>query len=123
MESENYPEITHHSDRREESRSPLKTEMSRFAVAPPESPSRWRSLFERHDLSDDDKAKAIRSIDTAKDEVQADEPDKEFAAKSLQRATKVLKDAGETVEAGTSLWQKVTPILEAVSPWLNVAVG
>ena len=55
--------------------------------------------------------------------VQEEEPDKEFAAKNLQRATKVLKEAGETVEAGTSLWQKVKPILETVSPWLGVAVS
>lgn len=82
-----------------------------------------RSLLQAADLPDNDKAKAIRSVDIAKDEVQADKPDKEFAAKSLQRATKVLKDAGETVDAGTSLLQKVTPILETISPWLNVAAN
>ncbi len=82
-----------------------------------------KSLLQESDLPEGNKAKAIRSIETAKDEVQADEPDKEFAAKSLQRATKVLKDAGKTVDARTSLWKKVIPILEAVSPWLNVAAG
>lgn len=82
-----------------------------------------KAVLQAADLPDNDKTKAIRGVETAKDEVQADEPDKEFAAKSLQRATKVLKDAGETVEAGTSLWEKVKPILETVSPWLNVAAG
>ncbi len=82
-----------------------------------------KALLESSELSTTEKAKAVRSIETAKDEVQADEPDKEFAAKSLQRATKVLKDAGETVEAGTSLWEKVQPILETLSPWLGVAAG
>ena len=80
-------------------------------------------LLDGSELPAAEKEKAIRGIDTAKDEVQADEPDKEFAAKSLQRATKVLKEAGETVEAGTSLWRKVKPILETVSPWLGVATG
>ena len=82
-----------------------------------------KTLLQEANLSDADIAKAIRNVETAQDEVQADEPDKEFAAKSLQRATQVLKDAGETVEAGTSLWEKVTPILETVSPWLKVAAG
>lgn len=82
-----------------------------------------KALLQASDLSDDDKTKAIRGIESAQDEVQADEPDKEFAAKNLQRATKILKDASETVEAGTSLWQKATPILETVSPWLKVAAG
>ena len=80
-----------------------------------------KSILENSELSAVDKEKAVRSIATAKDEVQAEEPDKEFAAKSLQRATKVLKDAGETVEAGTSLWQQIKPIMETVSPWLGVA--
>ena len=82
-----------------------------------------KQLIENADLPASEKEKAVRSIDTTKDEVQADEPDKEFAAKNLQRATKVLKEAGETVEAGTNLWQKVTPILETISPWLGVAAG
>ena len=82
-----------------------------------------KALLQAADLPENDKAKTLRSLETTQDEVQADEPDKEFAAKSLQRATKVLKDAGATVEAGTSLWQKMTPILETVSPWLNVAAG
>ena len=82
-----------------------------------------KTLIENADLPASEKEKAVRSIDTTKDEVQTDEPDKEFAAKNLQRATKALKEAGETVEAGTNLWQKITPILETVSPWLGVATG
>ena len=83
----------------------------------------FEGLLQASALPAADREKAIRSLKTAKDEVTADEPDKEFAAKSLQRATKVLKDAGETVDASTGLWQKVKPILEAVSPWLGVATS
>ena len=82
-----------------------------------------KTLLEDSELPAAEKDKAVRNINTAKDEVQADEPDKEFAAKNLQRATKVLKEAGETVEAGTSLLGKVKPIMETVSPWLGVAAS
>ncbi len=67
--------------------------------------------------------KAVKHLEAAKEEAQAEEPDKDFAAKSLQRATKVLKDAGETVDAGTGLWQKVQPILSSLLPWLGVAAS
>lgn len=82
-----------------------------------------KQLIENADLPASEKEKAVRSIDTTKDEVQTDEPDKEFAAKNLQRAAKALKEAGETVEAGTNLWQKATSILETISPWLGIATS
>lgn len=80
-------------------------------------------LFCSSGLPDAQKAKAIKHLESAKEEAQEEKPDKEFTAKNLQRATKVLKEAGATVDAGTSLWQKVKPILEIVSPWLGKAVG
>ena len=80
-------------------------------------------IFRHAGLPETQTAKAIKHLETAKEEAQETEPDKEFAAKSLQRATKVLKEAGETVEAGTSLWQQVKPILKTLSPWLGVAAS
>ena len=80
-------------------------------------------LFRNSSLSEAQTEKAIKHLEAAKEEAQEDEPDKDFAAKNLQRATKVLLEAGETVEAGTSLWQKVKPILETISPWLGVAAS
>ncbi len=80
-------------------------------------------LFRNSSLSEAERGKAIKHLQTAKEEVQEEKPDKEFAVKNLQRATKVLKEAGETVEAGSSLWQKVKPILETISPWLGVAAS
>lgn len=79
-----------------------------------------KDILQKSDLSAVDKEKVVRSLEGTKDEVQSDDPDKLFAAKTLQRATNVLKDAGETVEAGTSLWDKIKPIMESVSPWLGV---
>lgn len=82
-----------------------------------------REVLQLSDLPNDEKEKVMRNLETAKDEVQAEEPDKVFAAKSLQRATKVLKETSSTVEAGTSLWQKVKPIIESIRPWLGVAAS
>ena len=80
-------------------------------------------LFNSLDLPKKDKEKAIKHLESAKDEAQEENPDKEFAAKSLQRATKVLKEAGNTVDAGTNLWSKVQPIISRLSPWLGVAAS
>jgi len=80
-------------------------------------------LFQSSGLPEAQTAKAIKHLEAAKEEVQEKEPDKDFAAKNLQRATKVLKEAGETVEAGTSLWKKVQPIITKLLPWLGVAAS
>jgi hypothetical protein len=57
-------------------------------------------LFSNSDLSNEQKEKALKHLDTAKEEVKNPEPDKDFAAKSLQRATQVLKQADAAVGAG-----------------------
>ncbi len=80
-------------------------------------------LFSSSDLPERYRKKAIKHLESAKEEAQEEKPDKDFAAKSLQRATKVLKEAGETVDAGTSLWSKVQPIINRLSPWLGVAAS
>ena len=77
-------------------------------------------LFRGSDLPPAQTVKAIKHLEAAKEEVKEKEPDKDFAAKNLQRATKVLKEASETIDAGNNLWQKVKSILEIVSPWLGV---
>jgi len=82
-----------------------------------------KALLQSTNLPQSDKERAVRSVETAKDEVQSEKPDKEFAAKSLRNATRVLKEARETVEAGTGLWQKVKPILETVGPWLGITTS
>ncbi len=78
-------------------------------------------LFHSSGLPEEQTSKAIKHLEAAKEEAQEEKPDKDFAAKSLQRATKVLKEAGETVEAGTGLWKKVQPIITKLQPWLGVA--
>ncbi|RZM77787.1 hypothetical protein [Leptolyngbya iicbica] len=74
-------------------------------------------------LSEELKSKAIRNIETAQDEVSSQKPDKEFAVKNLQKMTQVLQSAEGTVEAGTSLWEKVVPLLKNALPWFGVAAA
>lgn len=78
-------------------------------------------LLRGADLPEPQKEKAIKHLDTTKEEVQQEEPDKDFAAKSLQRATKVLREADEAVGAGQGLWQKVAPIVTQLAPWFGLA--
>jgi hypothetical protein len=78
-------------------------------------------LIRSSNLSDSEKSRAIRHIETAKEEAQSKEPQKNFAATSLQRATEVLKNADETVSAGQGLLGKVKPIIEGLLPWFGVA--
>ncbi len=72
-------------------------------------------------LPEDQKDKAMTYLGAAKEEASSEEPDKQFAAKSLQKATKILKETNETLDAGQSLWKKVEPILGQLLPWLSVA--
>jgi predicted ribonuclease toxin of YeeF-YezG toxin-antitoxin module len=78
-------------------------------------------LIRSSDLSETQKNKVIRHIETTKEEAQSKEPQKDFAAANLKRATEVLKDADATVSAGQSLFSKVKPILESLLPWFGVA--
>ncbi|RUR86829.1 hypothetical protein ACF3DV_13465 [Chlorogloeopsis fritschii PCC 9212] len=79
------------------------------------------TLFWNSGLPGTQKEKAIKHLETAKEEVKAIEPDKDFAVKSLERATKVLKDAGDTVVASQGLWQKLEPIAKQLAPWFGIA--
>jgi DNA-directed RNA polymerase specialized sigma subunit len=74
-------------------------------------------------LPENQKSKAIRNVETAQDEVQSEKPDKEFAANSLKRAIKILKETEETVEVGSKLWEKTQPILSKLLPWFGVALS
>ena len=79
------------------------------------------SLFLNSNLSDIFKKQALKHLDYAKDAVQEQEPDKNTVATSLQKATKVLKEANETLGVDQRLWQKLQPIAKQLAPWLGVA--
>jgi hypothetical protein len=67
--------------------------------------------------------KALKYLCVAKEEAQAEQPDKHFTADSLKKVSEVLKDANETLETGQSIWGKVQPILGKLLPWLGVTMS
>lgn len=67
------------------------------------------------------KSRAMTHLEAAKEASQEEEPDKDYAARSLQKATKIMKEASETMESGQRLWNKVESILKQLLPWFGVA--
>jgi hypothetical protein len=78
-------------------------------------------LLRSSNLDEKQKQKILKHLDSVKEEAKDEEPDKDFAAKSLQRATKVLKSASETVDAGSGLWERIQAIVTKLIPWLGVS--
>jgi hypothetical protein len=78
------------------------------------------SLFLNSNLSDISKKQALKHLDYAKDAVQEEQPDKNIAAKSLQKAAQVMKKANE-MGVGEGLWQELEPIVKQLAPWLGIA--
>jgi hypothetical protein len=78
-------------------------------------------LFLNSHLSDVSKKQALKHLDYAKDAVQEEQPDKIIAAKSLQKAVQVLKQANETLDVDQGVWQKLDPIVKQLTPWLGIA--
>ncbi|MBD2743795.1 CHAT domain-containing protein [Coleofasciculus sp. FACHB-1120] len=73
------------------------------------------------DLPEKYKQKALNHVETISEEIQEDEPDKDFAVKNLQKLSKVLKEANETAQSGVNIWQKLEPVFTKLAPWLGVA--
>ncbi|NEQ87436.1 MAG: hypothetical protein F6K26_47710 [Moorea sp. SIO2I5] len=77
-------------------------------------------------LPEAETSQAIKYLEAAKEEAQEEEPDKDFAAKNLQKACtalKGLKEAGETVEAGKNLWETFQLIITKLLPWFGKAAN
>jgi hypothetical protein len=67
--------------------------------------------------------KALRYLGYAKEEAQAEEPDKKFTADSLKKVAGALKETNETIEASQKIWEKVQSVFKQLLPWLGVAVN
>jgi len=78
-------------------------------------------LFTDSTLPDSQKNKIINHIESIKEEAETEKPDKQYATKSLQKIVDTLKTTNEAVVAGESLWEKVSPMLKHLLPWLGVA--
>jgi hypothetical protein len=64
--------------------------------------------------------KASKYLDVVKDEVQEKEPDKELAAKNLQKMAQALKAANEATESGKKLWEKAIPVVGQLIKWFGI---
>jgi hypothetical protein len=81
------------------------------------------SLLKTSSLPQIQQQKALRYLDAAKQEAQAEQPDKQFTADSLKKVAGVLKETNETIETSQKIWDKVQPIFKQILPWLGVATG
>jgi hypothetical protein len=85
---------------------------------------RLATLFQESGLPNAQVEKALVRIEAAKQEAMEDEPDKEFVAKSVQRALKVLQENQEN-KASVRLYAKLEdarpPILRQLSRWVGVS--
>jgi hypothetical protein len=79
------------------------------------------TLFRDSDLPEAQKEKALKYLDSAKEEAQETEPNKNIAVTSFQRASKVLKDTNEAFGAGQGLLEKLKPLAETLAPWFGIA--
>jgi CHAT domain len=86
-----------------------------------ESIARIAALFKSSALSEELKNKATTHLEAAKSEAKEKEPDKEYVAKSLQKAVNILKITNDTVTASERLWIEVQPILKQLLSWLGVS--
>lgn len=74
------------------------------------------AIFRNSDLPEKQQEKALNYLENAQEAVQEDEPDKTYAAKSLQKANKLLQDTDFLVK----LKAKLEPLYTQLEPWLEV---
>ncbi len=77
-------------------------------------------LLETSTLPDKQKQKAIIHLQVARESVDEQNPDKNYAAESLRKAIAILKSENQDLEVSQRLWSQVVPILQQLLPWLEV---
>lgn len=74
-----------------------------------------QNLVQNSVLQDEKKSKCLRHLQTVKDETQAKEPDKEYAAKTLQKLNYLLN----STSTGDGVIDKIQPLITRMLPWLG----
>ena len=74
-------------------------------------------------LSETVKQKAIMRLNSAADDIQEKEPDKQTAASNLKKFTATIKEASKTSEEAKKLLKSIKPVLIRLSKWLGVAIA
>lgn len=80
------------------------------------------TVFQNSDLPINQKEKAAKHLESAREETIESEPDKDFVLKNVQRASKILKDGNEATNSAQEIWRKLEPIAKQLAPWFGVTV-
>lgn len=78
-------------------------------------------LLKNSDLPNDSKTKCDRHLQTFNEKVGEKNPDKKYAADTLQKVFHVLKEAGKTSAVALNLMDKMQPVITRIIPWLGEA--
>lgn len=79
-----------------------------------------QNILKNADIPDASKSKCLRHLQTVIEEVEEEEPDKEFAAQTLKKLTHVLKETGIGSQ-DTNVLNKLQPIITRILPWMGEA--
>ena len=80
-------------------------------------------LIQNSDISDIEKIKSQKYLDTAKIEVEEKEPDKELVSKNLERVAKNLETVDKTLDTSKKIFDKAVPLIKKVAIWLGATAG
>jgi len=64
---------------------------------------------------------AIGCLKAAKREAGKENPDKDWAAQNLKKASETLETLNKATDTGKNLWQKGQEVFRAIAPWLGSA--
>lgn len=82
---------------------------------------KMQHILQGLELANDIKSKCSRHLQTVKDEVHEEKPDKEYAARTLQKFNHILKETGNTLGSGMKFMDKLQPVMTGITPWLGEA--
>ena len=80
-------------------------------------------LIQNSDISDIEKTKSKKYLDTAKTEIEEKEPDKELVSKNLERVAKNLETVDKTLDTSKKIFEKSIPLIKKIAIWLGAAAG
>lgn len=80
-------------------------------------------LIQNSNISDIEKAKSQKYLNSAKTEVEEKEPDKELVSKNLERVAKNLETVDKTLDTSKKIFEKAVPLIKKIAIWLGAAAG
>lgn len=81
------------------------------------------TLIQQSELPADVKQKLAQYLTITTDEVQAEDPDKPFVAKNLERMTKTLQEAEQSATSARTIVETMTPIVTKIATWIGPAAA